>query len=78
MKNWIWSFIISDTITAAIVIANWMYCVYVEHWTPSNMSLDWPMVFAFEVVLLVAIRAAMAIGKKMKNKKVKYITMTLN
>lgn len=77
MKNWIWSFIISDTITAAIVIANWMYCVYVEHWSPSNMSLDWPMVFAFEVALLVVIRAAMAIGKWTTRNKVYYITKQL-
>lgn len=79
MKSWIKSFIIATVVTIALVGATWMYYVYIEHWNPANMSLVWSDVFMYQIIIWVVTRIAMAIRKKVKNnKKVKYITMTLN
>lgn len=77
MMNWIKNLTISVVITVAVVIGNWYWCVLIDHWNPSNMSLDWPAVIVMAIVNWVLVSAVAAGIRKIRRGKVRYITMAL-
>lgn len=77
MKTLLKNFWLTSMITGVTVIGNWMWCVYVENWSPSNMRLNWIGVIIFAAIIWAMMTIAQKGVEKVKAKNRKYIVKTL-
>lgn len=77
MKTLLKNFWLTSMITGVMVIGNWMWCVYVENWSLSNMRLDWIGVIIFAAIIWAMMTIAQKGVEKVKAKNRKYIVKTL-
>lgn len=75
MKNVIAKMVISTLLTSVVVIGNWYWCVLIEHWNPSGMSLDWFRVGIMATINYGLISMYSWACRRAKSKQ--YITMKL-
>lgn len=68
---------LTSMITGVMVIGNWMWCVYVENWSPSNMRLDWIGVIIFAAIIWTLMTIVQKGVGKLKSRSRKYITRQL-
>lgn len=77
MKTLLKNLWMTSIITAVMVIGNWMWCVYIEHWNPSTMRLDWIGVIIFAAIIWTMMTITQKGVGKLKSRNRKYITMQL-
>lgn len=77
MKTLLKNLWLTGIITGVMVIGNWMWCVYVDHWNPNNMSLDWIGVIIFAAIIWSMMTIAQKGVGKLKSRSRKYITRQL-